>query len=162
VIGFGKAAAFFDVEKNDSARAETFRFRSGDSGFSVASSSRFADCLRFEFGALRPAEEDKKPKALGAQEFALAGPSVGLFARRRAYPVTRKRKRLAQDWQRGVTGINVAVEAKVGALSGLLWRKSRIGNEHCNEQKYAPARSVRRFHGNSTLASFSLFLRPLC
>src|SRR6266849_4913853 len=119
VVAGGQTAAFFDIEKDDGAGTEAFGLRGSCGILRVLGSDFFCRGFILELAAFPAGVQNQEAETLGAKKFSLALPRICFLSGWRAEPVARERKRLPQNRHCCVTGINVAVEAKVGAWSGL-------------------------------------------
>src|SRR5712664_25262 len=113
VVG-GQTAAFFDIEKNDGAGSEAFGFRSSRGILRVPGSVLFCSGFILGFASLAAAVQDQKAETLGAKKLFLAAPRICFLPGRRTEPIAREHKRFPENRQCCVTGIDVAVETKVG------------------------------------------------
>src|SRR3989442_6788487 len=82
----------------------------------------------------RVCKEECKAKAAGAKKFTFARQGMGFSTGRRAEPVAGERKGFTQNRQRGIAGVDVAVEAEIGPRCGS--SRARSGNrEQKTEEK---------------------------
>ena len=78
----GQAATFFDIEKNYSARQESFLACGSDGGLRVGGDSLKRVRFVAEFAGSRAVEEREKSPSLRMEKFAFIGPGIGFFAGR--------------------------------------------------------------------------------
>ena len=114
VVGGGKPAALFNVQKNYGALGKAFLACQLCGGLRIGESA--LPCIHgiFEFAAISAVEQHHKSKPLRGEQFAFALPSAAFLARWRAKPVAGEGKCFAQYRHGIVTGINVEVKAQVG------------------------------------------------
>ena len=133
VVGlFGEqAAALFLVEEEDCAGRKALALGCGDGGGGVLASECGRRLAIFGgAGQLRVETaigEDQEAEAVAQQKVALAKPGVLRLAGRVGEPVSGEGEELAQFGQRGVAGVDVAVEAEIGGGGGLVWNRRRLG-----------------------------------
>src|ERR1700723_663015 len=125
MVHLGQTAALFDVEKNDRLRGKTFALGDGSCVARAGCSLLHSISIGFQFPAFGAEVEEQETETLRAQGVALAEPSVGLFAERRAEPIAAEGKSLSQNRKCILSRENVAVETEIG--SGIRgWRFFRL------------------------------------
>ena len=138
VVGGGKPAALFNVQKNYGALGKAFLACQLCGGLPIGESA--LPCIHgiFDFAAISAVEQHHKSKPLRREQFTLALPSAAFLARWRAKPVAGEGKSLTQYRHNIIAGINVEVKAQVGVSGCRRRRRCRCGGRD------SPARSSKR------------------
>src|SRR5215472_9632392 len=110
MISLGKSPALLHVQKNYRPFRKPFTACGPPCRLGIGKTPVNANLLVRKLARRASQIEEEKTKSLRLQYCAFPGPRIRFLSRRSAQPIARKRKRLAQQRQRRIPGILIAIK----------------------------------------------------